>query len=1248
MNEDIIKERLGECGEDGIFHDDKFVCNRIHYDKDAIIEASAGTGKTYTLQSIVLKLLVEKKIESVKNLLLVTYTEKAAGELKDRIRKILEEAGCLPSDFDEVTICTIHSFCRSLLTEYAFENRVPMQVEIGGSDKDLIHRAVRTALFGDDFRARYGESYDAYMKAAGLTTTDDFVVQTESLLEEHVRTGRAPEVPQRLDDGVKTSLHGIVKALCPSGDYSSLQDTLGLAGLPINGNDCKSFERDLANFLKAIGGLASHDDKSLITSLVDIIAIRSQGTNRLNPRLSKPYSCRLAKHIPAIGKLLEAVDGAAGMLSSQMITDLAFLAWPVFTHLKDEVSALTFDDLVNRAHDVIVAESKSGEKSELLKSIRRKYRIALVDEFQDTDSKQWKIFKSIFSHKVNKIDDGPNPNQGVLLVVGDPKQAIYSFRGADVGAYLDAKREITDGNPAARHSLDTTFRSSPKLVDAFNRIFGTKVGADPSWFDGMKEGDGSITYDAVKPPPPGTKKFDGIEYHSEFGEPVELLESLPKEQKTPEIWNSGYGSKACCLPVFLRNAAQEIKRLVSLKPAAYTTVDKDTGEKEPHTFSYRDMCILVRGHADADKAREILAAANIPFSIYKEQGIYASAEAEALLALFDFLSVPSRRGRLEALLLTPLLGYSPDQLEARRKQEDREFSRQLDVWQELVSKKEWSKLFESVMNDTLLAHPSKDNSDFDRSWAATQQILDKLLECVGRKAQTIDEFADVLRSWRQDDKRAGEDGALRRKESEADRVQIMTMHVSKGLEYPVVFIAWGFGELAYQAKDEEKEKAIREEKRLLYVALTRAEHKLYLPWSQWAQHRRISRGEETSETGIGSVGSALLIQMSNSNSGFLARGIRALFKSDDATKSEEVAKCDEAAKEAVIRVSERAKTAESAIKDAANVEKEETAKVGGDGNGAAAGIKVYELDAKALARQKIDNDSYSSVHRKAKKAVESADGDGKADENHDDVASQKKEKTLLPRNNISGDVFHEIMETLCNTDDETDITALGFCTVGKAKFAEMAKDERFLNLIRKTMRRHQVESQKDKNGDTTERVLARMAWRALNIPIAIGGEKFFLKEIDASNRRAELEFVVNRANVLGDDGVTDGGGRGATALPDPQSESTFNGKIDLLVRPEGRDGPVYILDWKTNSLPSYGTETLWRAMTASDYHLQYQFYSQAVRYWLHGAELSGVAYMFVRAGEKSESLEGDAGVFVADAAAISQESCRAAIKNALK
>ena len=112
-NDEFIAKRLG---------DKDSVWNKLLYDRDGIIEASAGTGKTFALQSIVLKLVsnTDHPVD-VKNILLVTFTEKAAGELKDRIRAILEEAGVLPADFDETTICTIHSFCRELLSEYAFE-----------------------------------------------------------------------------------------------------------------------------------------------------------------------------------------------------------------------------------------------------------------------------------------------------------------------------------------------------------------------------------------------------------------------------------------------------------------------------------------------------------------------------------------------------------------------------------------------------------------------------------------------------------------------------------------------------------------------------------------------------------------------------------------------------------------------------------------------------------------------------------------------------------------------------------------------------------------------------------------------------------------------------------------------------------------------------------------------------------------------------------------------------------------------
>jgi len=1125
MNEACVERRLGRRNERGLYDDQKFLCNMIDYSRDTLIEASAGTGKTYTLQSIVLKLVWEKKIESVKNLLLVTYTEKAAGELRDRIRKILVEAHSLPSDFDEATICTIHSFCRTLLKDYAFENRVPMETEICGSDKAMVHQAILEALHSRAYREKQGSQFVELMTEANLTA-DGLVAEVENVF---TRTDALPEFVEK-----------------------------------------------------------------------------GRGKNK-----------ELVRDPKAI-----------------LLNGLRPIAQRLFQENKDSASVMTFDDLVKRARDVIVAETdleRSGAKSALLGSLRKKYRIALVDEFQDTDDMQWEIFKGIFSHSVNQITEGPEPKQGALLVVGDPKQAIYSFRGADIAAYLSAKGEITGGDPEKVLTLKRTFRSSPRLVDAFNDIFGKKIGADHSWFEDMREGAGSIGYVHVDPPPDDTERFHKIVYASEFGEPVELLESLPGEPIAPAHYASGYGNKSCCLSVFLRNAAREMKRLQALDPA-YTTVNPKSGQGERHRFSFRDMCILVRGHADADKAREILAEAGIPFSVYKEQGIYASAEAEALLALFDFLAAPGRRGRLEALLLTPLFGYRPDQLEARLKQEDHDFARRLTVWQERIVKKEWSRFFESVMNDTLLAHPRQDDADFDRRWSATRQILDRLLEQVGRKAQTIDEFAEALRAWRQDDQRAGEEGALRRKESEADCVQIMTMHVSKGLEFPVVFIAWGFGPLGYKVERERKAAAIREEKRLLYVALTRAEHKLYLPWSRWAQHRRrkFKAGElvgEWDETGIGSVGSALLIPnaqnatpaQGNPDFGFLARGIRACFGGD------------EAARAAVVNVSER--TDRGVVRDIQEAGAEE-------GLAAEKAITVYELDGKALARQRVENDSYSSVQRKAKQTLVPTGDVARGDETHAELSAQREEPTLLPRNNISGDVFHEIMETLCNSDD-SDGKTLGFSTVGRAAFKRLVQDAHapLLSLAGKVLRRHQVASQKNARGDTTELVLARMVWHALNVPIPIGDREIRLKDIDVSNRRAEAEFVVNRALMLGDELPPEG---------DPQRDNAFNGKIDLLIRPDGRDGPVYVLDWKTNSLPDYGRETLRRAMTASGYHLQYQLYSQAVRYWLGGVDLGGVVYLFVRAGENSERPEGGRGVFVAEPAAITQNACRAAIREALK
>ena len=142
----------------------QYVWNQLDYKHDALIEASAGTGKTYALESIVLK-LVQKEGYDATSILLVTFTEKAAGELKDRIRKALVKAGKLPANFDEMTICTIHSFCRQLLSEYAFENGVPMKSEIGGDSDALAHKAVLEALKSLEFENLYQDLFTALSAA---------------------------------------------------------------------------------------------------------------------------------------------------------------------------------------------------------------------------------------------------------------------------------------------------------------------------------------------------------------------------------------------------------------------------------------------------------------------------------------------------------------------------------------------------------------------------------------------------------------------------------------------------------------------------------------------------------------------------------------------------------------------------------------------------------------------------------------------------------------------------------------------------------------------------------------------------------------------------------------------------------------------------------------------------------------------------------------------------------------------------
>ena len=1221
----------------------QYVWNQLDYEHDALIEASAGTGKTYALESIVLKLVQEKEYDAT-SILLVTFTEKAAGELKNRIRKALDTAGKLPANFDEMTICTIHSFCRQLLSEYAFENGVPMKSEIGSDSDALVHKAVLEALKSAEFESLHQDLYkeltDAKVKSIGVFIEEvekiirgNGVVRLRAKLFKTVMEAQEKiiEANRQLRELSKDNLGSVI---CDKAEFKK-DEPVALYGwfkeaFPLLDNPgCEDFISLLGKFpekvdnkiwnpkIKTWNGTPTKDGRSE-KSLFDIEEISSCGE-------------ALAHLFAAVKELIKErgkidAGGNEAIRKNKLLLGLAELAMPRFLELKKAAALLTFDDMVLRAAEVVTRpQQDEGEKlaqRRFFDSIRKRYRVALVDEFQDTDQNQWNIFSTLFSSTVPRVE-GEKP--GFLLVVGDPKQAIYSFRGADVKVYCSARDQIDQ-----QKTLGKTYRSKESLVEAFNIFFrNAPDGAEPStdgekpgsdWFKDGRAGEG-ITYEDVAYPE-GNEKFAGLQSPEGTGTPVLLLESLPsKIVPTSSTQGIRFGNKAVCLPEFMERAAREMLYLKSLNPAPW--IRKEHGE-EKTTFSYGDMCVLVATNADAVVVRRILAKYGIPYGQYKQQGLYQSPEAEGVLALLDYLARPSGSGNRAALLLSPIFGIHPSRLSHLSQADDAAFDALIEYLQKCAADKEWNKLFERVMSDpcTALANPSGDLCAFNRTRAAVRQIFDALLSEMGGVACSASEFASVLREWRKNDVAAGDDGPLFRKESEADRVQIMTMHASKGLEFPIVFVAYGFSkQIAKGTPEEDELAALEERRRLLYVAITRARYRLYLPWSARAWNWNVEREENQKDekgkvvkdangesvkvvrqvacSGIGSADSALLVGADpRQTKGFLGRAIQVYFKGrEDSAFAPE-------------RSSQNAQV--------------EVSSGNGLGRVSLSRQPFEGLSIPGIKSRRFHWDSFTYIPQGgtsvagAKNKKGTVEGDSAPDPEPDNPTV--KAKTLLPRGKVSGNTFHEIMEVLCKNDAQKD--GVDFTTACDEKMQEDGSP--LMELIRKTMRKHSLTNRTgDKNsGESTEKVLLRMVQNALKTPIKIGKTKeFLLKDISKENRLAEVEFVVSEQNCLVD-------------LP-ADRDGALNGKIDLLVR---FDESVFVLDWKTNSLPDYGEVSVNEIMDEEGYHLQYKIYSLAASEWLkpRGLKLGGVAYLFVRGGEVGER----SGVFAQEYGATTLDTFR--------
>ncbi len=482
-----------------------------------LIEASAGTGKTYTITTLYVRLLLELELP-VGQILVVTYTNAATAELRDRIRRRLRaalelleagDAGNREGDalrellerritrrdadrrrltaaihaFDDAAIFTIHGFCQRVLQENAFESGASFDVQLVTDQTPLRDEIAR------DFWARelYGapEELAAYLSAQRVTLDQFSGLAAKAIANPHVPflPDRDPRRPRRTRSPPRSSAGaGRTRRRRRSGGRRATKSSSSCAAAMFSKNPgtarrrfaAAGFASSTRSWMPGVAAGTPCDFADKLTT-----AALQQGTkkNRETPRHRFFAAC---DELHAAQQALEARLGDRLM---QLRLDLVDYARGEVRRRMEEANTQSFDDLLHRLDEALAGPAGAA----LAERIRGRFRAALIDEFQDTDPVQYRIFERLY-----------RGGEGGLFLIGDPKQAIYAFRGADVFAYMQAKRDAA--KPV--YTLDTNRRSGPRLLAAINSVFALGEDRAPFVFD-------EIPFTPMRPAPDAADALGG-------------------------------------------------------------------------------------------------------------------------------------------------------------------------------------------------------------------------------------------------------------------------------------------------------------------------------------------------------------------------------------------------------------------------------------------------------------------------------------------------------------------------------------------------------------------------------------------------------------------------------------------------------------------------------------------------------------------------------------------------------------------
>ncbi|WP_153111585.1 exodeoxyribonuclease V subunit beta [Propionivibrio limicola] len=834
-----------------------------------LIEASAGTGKTFTIAMLYVRLVLghgnDHSFSGGRSLtppeiLVVTFTEAATKELRDRIRARLAEAAsyfraapddgelnadpllrALRADYpeqewplcarklelaaewmDEAAVSTIHGWCNRMLREHAFDSQSLFTQNLETDQTDLRAEVVRDywRIFFYPLALKELACVASYWKSP-----DDLGKALKSLLG---HAGRLPVVddPAPL---LRTSLaekEAILESLkAPwrtwADELQAIFDDEKKNG-NINGKVLK--QNYYTGWFNKLRNWANSDDET-----VDI----GTGWERLTAEgLAAAWKTTPPTH-PAFDALPEIKAALANLPNPQadLLAHAACWVAQEFAAAQKRRAQIGFNDLLTELEAAL--NGPYGDR--LAEIIRAQFPVALIDEFQDTDPVQYRIFERVYEISANRDDSG-------LILIGDPKQAIYAFRGADIYTYLKARTAV-DGR---LYTLDTNYRSTQAMVEAANHCF-IRIETEESSagaFLFRRGEENPVPFQAVNA---NGRKDDFLLGGQTL--PAMSLTVAPTDKALSKERYIDRMSEIC---------ATQMVDWLNDPSAGFAGRESDFLAIKPG-----DMAVLVNNGNEAKAIRQALARRGVR-SVYlsDKDTVYATPQADEVYRWLAACAEPDNDRLLRAALSTASLGLSFAALDELNVDEEAWEARvvQFKGYREMWQKQGVLPVIRRILrdfggNDRLL---SMDNLEPDASGQSGERILTDLLhlaELLQQASFTLEGEHALIRFLAEQIAEPGNEGAgdgkKLRLESDADLVKVVTIHKSKGLEYPLVFLPFicatrltkdsdvplkwhdeaGKLQISLKATPDILASAERdrlgEDLRKLYVALTRAR---YLTW----------------------------------------------------------------------------------------------------------------------------------------------------------------------------------------------------------------------------------------------------------------------------------------------------------------------------------------------------------------------------------------------------------------------------------